>query len=237
MIELEDVSFEYTRQHPVIQRMHLKIVPGEFVFVVGPNGSGKSTLLKLLAGLLSPTAGEISLFGRSLSLFSHDELSRVRAWLPAPYALNISCSVREVVTLGCLPFPALSSFQRDKIVIKSLKTMDLWRKRYHDYCTLSDGEKQRTHLARTHAQVAANTGYQLQNIAHQRVCGSTPPRYWLLDEPTNFLDSHHKSLAMNTLKSFTKDGNSVVVASHDVTIADRYADRVVLMECRSDFER
>jgi ABC-type hemin transport system ATPase subunit len=42
---------------------------------------------------------------------------------------------------------------------------------------------------------------------------------------------------MNTLKSFTKDGNSVVVASHDVTIADRYADRVVLMECRSDFER
>jgi iron complex transport system ATP-binding protein len=229
VIDLEEVSFEYVRQHSVIKTLNLKIVPGELVFVVGPNGSGKSTLLQLLAGLLLPTAGEISLFGRSLSLFSHDELSRVRAWLPAPYALNISCSVREVVTLGCLPFPALSPFQRDKVVINSLKTMDLWRKRYHDYCTLSDGEKQRTHLARTHAQVSANASHrQLQDIAYQQNT-STLSRYWLLDEPTNFLDSHHKSLAMNALKAFTKNGNSVVVASHDFAIADCYADRVVRM--------
>lgn len=188
------------------------VSPGELTAVLGPNGAGKSTLLGALSGDLRPTSGAVELDGRPLDDWSALEQARARAVLRQHSELGFPFSALEVVRMGRHPHAGVLSADEDRrIVRESLQQVDAWALRHRRYTTLSGGEQQRVHAARTLAQLAGGG------------------RYWLLDEPTASLDPAHQHATLRLARRVAGEGVGVMVVLHDLNLAARYADRVILM--------
>ncbi|TFE43345.1 ABC transporter ATP-binding protein [Streptomyces sp. ICN441] len=195
--------------HRLLDDIEMAAGDGKVVGLLGPNGSGKSTLLRLLAGLRRPDTGTIRYDDTSL-----DDLGRrVRARRLAVVEQDVSAhnrvNVRQIVELGRTPFrgrfDALTQYDR-RIVDAALERTDITDKQHRSWHTLSGGEKQRTQLARALAQ---------------------EPREILLDEPTNHLDIRHQLELLDLLTSLDV---TCVVALHDLNLAARYCDHVVVLD-------
>ncbi|AWK07687.1 histidinol phosphatase [Streptomyces spongiicola] len=195
--------------HRLLDGIDMAAPDGKTVGLLGPNGSGKSTLLRLLAGLRRPDTGTIRYDDTSL-----DDLGRrVRARRLAVVEQDVSAhhhvNVRQVVELGRTPFrgrfDALTERDR-RIVDAALERTEISDKQHRSWHTLSGGEKQRTQLARALAQ---------------------EPREILLDEPTNHLDIRHQ---LELLDLLTHLDVTCVVALHDLNLAARYCDHVVVLD-------
>lgn len=182
---------------------------GKTVGLLGPNGSGKSTLLRLLAGLRRPDTGTIRYDGTSLADLGRRALARRLAVVEQDVSAHHHVNVRQVVELGRTPFrgrfDALTEHDR-QVVDAALERTDLTAKQHQSWHTLSGGEKQRTQLARALAQ---------------------EPREILLDEPTNHLDIRHQLELLDLLTSLDV---TCVVALHDLNLAARYCDHIVVMD-------
>jgi len=195
----------------LVDNVSLCAQPGELVGLIGPNGAGKSTLLATLAGLVKPHKGEVVLAGRPLASYAANERAQTIGWLEQLAASHWPVSVEHLVSLGRLPY--LSAWQNltddDHHDIESaMKATDCYSLRNRQVSNLSGGELTRVMLARV---LAAN------------------PQVVLADEPVSALDIGHQLQTMELLKSLVGNGRTCVVVLHDLLLAQRYCDRLYLM--------
>ncbi|MGC7839876.1 heme ABC transporter ATP-binding protein [Pseudomonas sp. L7] len=212
MLEVKGLSLKRGGTE-VLHGIDLHLRPGQVLGVLGPNGAGKSSLLGALCGELAPSQGHVLLQGRALAHWPGQERARRLAVLPQVSSLGFAFSVEEVVGLGRLPHG--SGQQRDREIVEAaLKAADAWHLVERSYLALSGGERQRVHLARVLAQLwPGEEGATL-----------------LLDEPTSALDPLHQHTTLQAVRSFADRGAAVLVILHDLNLAARYCDAILLLE-------
>ena len=197
----------------VLRAIDLQLLPGQMLGVLGPNGAGKSSLLGALCGEFAPTQGRVTLQGKALSAWAGPARARQLAVLPQASSLGFGFRVAEVVGLGRLPHG--SGQQRDaEIVEAALRAADAWHLVERSYLALSGGSQQQVHLARVLAQLWP--GEQGRTL--------------LLDEPTSLLDPLHQHTTLEAVRRFADRGAAVLVILHDLNLAARYCDRILLLE-------
>ena len=184
------------------------VYPGELVGVIGMNGAGKTTLLKAAAGLLPMMNGEVQWMGRRET---HGPRAKDVAYLPQGAECQWAMKVRDVVALGRLPH--LATFQRMgakdwALVEQAMAETDCLHLQGRDATTLSFGERSRVMLARA--------------LAGQ-------PKLLLADEPNAGLDPAHQLHLMEMLREKTSQGLAVMASLHDLTLAARFCDRILLL--------
>ncbi|WP_286915580.1 MULTISPECIES: heme ABC transporter ATP-binding protein [unclassified Pseudomonas] len=197
----------------VLHDLNLQLHPGQVVGVLGPNGAGKSSLLGVLCGELTPGQGQVTLQGRPLADWAGPERARRLAVLPQVSSLGFSFKVEEVVGMGRMPHDS-GQLRDAEIVEAALRAADAWHLLGRSYLALSGGERQRVHLARVLAQLWPGEA------------GTT----LLLDEPTSMLDPLHQHTTLQAVRSFADRGAAVLVILHDLNLAARYCDRILLLE-------
>lgn len=196
----------------VLQEVSLALQPGEVLGVLGPNGAGKSTLLGALNGELTLAGGAVRLDGRPLTDWQGTERARRLAVLPQSSTLNFAFTVESVVGFGRLPHE--SGRQRDREIIEAaLDAADASHLVGRSYLALSGGERQRVHLARVLAQLWPGGAEQVL----------------LLDEPTSALDPLHQHTTLQAVREFADHGAAVLVILHDLNLAARYCDNLLLL--------
>jgi len=210
LIEISHLTFGY-HGAPVLRDISFAVGAGELVALCGPNGAGKSTLLRLLLGLHAPSSGTVTLAGNPLASLTRREIARHAALLPQDAPTDVPLSVREAVSLGRLPH--LGRLQPETAadvdaVARALAATDTAALADRPITELSGGERHRAHLARALAQEAS---------------------LLLLDEPIAGLDIAHKLAAMDLLRATADAGRAVVVALHDLALAARRCDRMLLL--------
>lgn len=195
----------------ILREVSLAATGGELIAVIGPNGAGKSTLLGTLAGLLPPTSGRVELDGLDLRHIPPRTLAVRRAYLPQNPRCEWPISVERVVALGLTPIlPALGALPSAfaQRIDRALERCDLTDLRFQAVTTLSGGELTRAMLARALV---------------------SEPDVLIVDEPIAGLDPRHGLDAMRRLADYARGGKLVVAAIHDLTLAARYASRIVAL--------
>jgi iron complex transport system ATP-binding protein len=190
----------------------LTLERGELVALVGPNGSGKSTLLEVLLGARSCDAGAVRLDGAPLGALSPRERARTMTMVGHVGMPDFALRARDVVALGRIPHEGPfggTTAADDAAIDAALDATDTRPLADRELGTLSSGELQRVHLARALAQ-------QVSVV--------------LLDEPTANLDPLHQLTAMRMLRAFVDRGGAALVVLHDLTLAARHCDRVLVLE-------
>ena len=210
MLRAQDVSVELAST-PIVEHATLELRRGELTLLVGPNGAGKTTLMRALAGLL-PAQGSIELAGRPLASYSARDRARQIAYLPQGHVFHWPMSVAAVVALGRHPhadaFAPLADADRSAVGRALAATaVEPWASRA--VTTLSGGERARVALARALA---------------------TQAPILLADEPTMSLDPRHQLIVMELLARAAHDGGAVLAIVHDLALAARFGDRVIMME-------
>ena len=210
---LEGVAATYdTSGAEALCGVSLTIEPGEFVAVVGPNGAGKSTLLQLLAGLVEPSRGTVTLDGVALRDHRRRDLARRIAWLPQRLEPAFDITVADLVALGRTAHRSLWGGDDDadrRAIDGALAATDTTEFRGRLVQELSGGERQRVALAMSLAQA---------------------PEVLLLDEPTTHLDpAHAQGLLDVVARKHLDEGLTVVAVFHDLNLAALAAGRVVVI--------
>lgn len=192
--------------HKVVEDVSLDLAPGDLVGLIGPNGAGKTTLMRAALGLL-PFEGS-----SSLASLAHRERAKVAAWLPQERDIAWPVSVATLVALGRTPYLAagrkLSAADRAAIG-SAIARMDLQSLQHRTATELSGGEKARALIARVLAQ-------------------ETP--VVLADEPVAGLDPSHQIAAMKVFAALAREGRTVLVSLHDLSLASRYCKRLILLD-------
>ncbi|EJM17182.1 ABC-type hemin transport system, ATPase component [Pseudomonas sp. GM18] len=197
----------------VLTGITLELQPGEVLGVLGPNGAGKSTLLGALCGELPADHGSVWLDGRELRHWAGAQRAQRLAVLPQVSTLDFAFRVDEVVGMGRLPYQS-GRVRDDEIVAAALQAADAGHLSGRSYLALSGGERQRVHLARVLAQLWPGEAGQTL----------------LLDEPTSMLDPLHQHTTLQAVREFADRGAAVLVILHDLNLAARYCDRLLLLE-------
>ena len=197
----------------VLTDITLELNPGEVLGVLGPNGAGKSTLLGALCGELSANQGRVWLDERELRDWTGAQRGQRLAVLPQVSTLDFAFRVEEVVGMGRLPHQS-GRVRDDEIVAAALQAADAGHLSGRSYLALSGGERQRVHLARVLAQLWPGEAGQTL----------------LLDEPTSMLDPLHQHTTLQAVREFADRGAAVLVILHDLNLAARYCDRLLLLE-------
>lgn len=200
-------------QATLLRHVDLSLRSGEMVAIVGPNGAGKSTLLRLLSADLRPTHGSIALKGRDIATWSPADLAMQRAMLSQHVSVSFPFTVEEVIRMGAGNRP-LAAVQ--KLIDDAITEVGLDAFRHRELPTMSGGEQQRAHFARILVQLA---------------CGeaTSGPGILMLDEPTSSLDLRHQIALVETSRQRARNGTAVIAVLHDLNLAIRFADRIVVM--------
>jgi iron complex transport system ATP-binding protein len=210
-LAMEQLFFAYG-ETPILAGLDLSVATGTITGILGPNGSGKTTLVRLASAALRPSAGRIDLFGDDLASLPARERARRVAVVPQETHPVFEFTVDEIVRMGRAPHLGLLGLEKPhdrKIAREAMERCEVAELSVRSFRALSGGERQRVMLARALAQEA---------------------RLLLLDEPTAFLDLKHR-LAVYALlgRLHVERGLTVVVVSHDINLAARYCDRLVLL--------
>ena len=195
----------------ILDEVKIELRAGEFVGIIGPNGSGKSTLLRVLARLERPIAGQVSIDDVDLSGISAVELARRIGYHEQNPRLHWPLHVRTIVALGRLPhvrgLGALGEHDR-RLIADAISETDLHALLDRRGNVLSGGELARVHIARLIAG------------GHEFI---------LADEPIANLDPRFQMEILGTLRRHTKEDRGAAVVLHDLNIASRHCDRLVLL--------
>lgn len=208
MITASGVSFAYA-DDPTLNGVGITAEPGTVVGLIGPNGSGKTTFLRTLYAALSPRAGLITVDGLELGSLSRPELARRVAVVVQENAAELPITVAQMVLLGRSPH--LSSLQRysatdHHAAAQALHRVGAGHLADRGFATLSGGERQRVLIAR---------------------CLAQETDHLLLDEPTNHLDIRFQHEILELVRALRV---STIVVLHDLNLAARYCDRLVLLD-------
>ncbi|MEV2237150.1 ABC transporter ATP-binding protein [Micromonospora sp. NPDC049891] len=207
MIQATRVSWRYGA-NPVIDGVSVTARPGRVLGLIGPNGSGKTTLLRLLYGALRSGTGRIIVDGDDLAALPSREAARRLAVVVQETGGETALTVAELVLLG--RGPHLNAFQRTgpadhEIATECLIRVGAAHLGSRAFARLSGGERQRVLIARALAQQATHL---------------------LLDEPTNHLDIRYQHEILRLVRDL---GTCAVVVLHDLNLAARYCDDLVLL--------
>lgn len=212
MIACEAVGFGYEDQ-PVLRDVTLAIAPGELVCLVGPNGAGKTTLVRLIAGLLQPARGSVRVAGLDPARAARREVARRLAYVPQVYEIAFPFTVGEVVLMGRyahqggLGFESAADLAAARTAMERCDVSALEQRRFD---AISGGEQRRALLAQAFCQGADAI---------------------VLDEPTAALDPAHGRAVLAALRAECTDRQACgVVVTHDLNLAARWADRVVVLD-------
>ncbi|WCT75152.1 ABC transporter ATP-binding protein [Sphingomonas naphthae] len=210
-IALDRVSVRLGRR-AVVEQVSATLTPGSLVGIIGPNGAGKSTLVRAMLGLLPTTAGTIAIDGDPVARMPRAAIARRIAYLPQGQALHWPLEVRRVVALGRLPHmaPLSGLAPADAAAIdRAIARADIAHLAGRTATELSGGERARVLLARALAVEAPAL---------------------VADEPLAALDPGHQIDVMRLLADEARGGALVVAVLHDLTMAARYCDRLLLMD-------
>ena len=211
MIEFQDLSKSYGPGLQALNKISLTIARGELVFIAGPSGAGKSTLLKLIIRQEEPSAGRIWVDGQNISRLRTRSVLAFRrrtGLVLQPVRLLADLTVLENVALAAEVAGAAKKNSRSQAQ-RLLQELELYERRAALPATLSAGEQQRVALARALI---------------------SEPKLILADEPTANLDIDAAHPLMRLLVRAREHGATVVVASHDLRLANHYGDRVLRLE-------
>ena len=196
---------------PVLEDVSFSLEQGEIVGLVGPNGAGKTTILKLLTGELKPQQGRVEILGKSIREFSAQTLARQLGYLPQEAEIHWPLAVERVVALGRVPhlMPWEDLKSTDETIIEdAMRATDTFHLRGRRIDHLAGGEKALVMIARL--------------LAGQ-------PKLLLADEPVQGLDPAHGLQVMELLRSVAGGGRGVLVVLHDLALAARFCDRILLL--------
>lgn len=213
VFDVAGLSFRYAHANiDAVHRLDLDVFGGEMVALLGPNGSGKSTLLRLMLGARRPLSGSVLLLGRAVNDWPREEIARRIGVVTQAEELVFPMTVRDLVAMG--RYPHLGAWRRESAadraaIARALERCGMNELAHRSVLELSGGERQRARVARALAQ---------------------EPRTLLLDEPSASLDIAHEMALFELLAELRADGVTLVVVTHNINIAARYADRLVLLD-------
>jgi iron complex transport system ATP-binding protein len=195
----------------VLSDLSFQLSSGHLVALVGPNGAGKTTLLRALAGLV-PCDGAIRIGGEALSSLPLRERARRFGYLPQGHPVHWPRPARDIVALGRYPHgatdPARLSAADAEAVLRAMHAADVVDLSHRRVTELSGGERSRVALARVLAVEAPVI---------------------LADEPTSSLDPRHQLEVMQTLRAAADKGALVILVTHDLGLAARFADTMLVL--------
>ncbi|MGD6807708.1 MAG: ABC transporter ATP-binding protein [Candidatus Bathyarchaeia archaeon] len=210
-ITVQDVTFSY-RSTPTLRNVSIELKDSKTLGLIGPNGSGKTTLLKCMNKILEPKQGTIILDTRAIKKMSRIEVAKYIGYVPQSSTENAEgLPVLEIVLMGRRPHIGWQSSEKDlEKVWSALKVLNIEHIAMRDFFELSGGEQQRVLIARSLAQEA---------------------KVLLLDEPTSSLDIRHQLEVMDlTRKLVAKEHLAAAIAIHDLNLAYRFCDKIVMMK-------
>jgi zinc transport system ATP-binding protein len=206
IVSLSKLCFSYGVEQ-VIQSVSFDILPGDFIGLIGQNGSGKTTLLKLMLGLLKPTSGTISIFGKSLTTFREwhnigyvPQKSHIDSQFPA--------SVLEIVSLG-LSKQSHTTSQASQRINQAIAQVELTTVMHKRIGELSGGQQQRVLIAKA-----------LVNN----------PQLLILDEPTTGIDAQAQTQFTQILKKLHQTGITIILVSHDTHTITSLVNKVIHLQ-------
>ena len=209
-IEAKNIAARFGRVS-VLEGVDFTVRAGEMVGLIGPNGSGKTTLLRIIANLRAPEGGQVHYAGRTAAEIGRRELARQIAYLAQGGNVHWRMRVDTLIGLGRLPhrrpFQGLDSADRDAVE-RAMVAADVTAFRLRTMGEVSGGERMRILLARA-----------LAVEAHML----------LADEPIAALDPLHQLQVMTLLRATAHQGRGVIVVLHDLALAARFCDRLVLL--------
>lgn len=213
MISLENIIKTYGKgeaETQVLKGINLSINQGEFVAIMGPSGSGKSTLLNILGTLDTPSDGQYYFQGVDIGALSKDQRALFRreilGFIFQGFNLMKKTSALENVEVPLI-YQGIGKEERKKIATESLVSVGLQDRVSYDTSQLSGGQQQRVAIARAI---------------------STHPEILIADEPTGNLDTQRSHEIMKLLKSFNKEGITILMVTHEEEMA-AYASRTIVL--------
>jgi cell division transport system ATP-binding protein len=211
VIQLFHVTKEYPGDGPALQDVTLEVGKGEFVFLTGPSGAGKSTLLKLIFCDEPASSGQLLLFGKNVAKIRASAVPFVRRNIGVVFQDFKLLPQRTVAENVALPLEVRALGERDirRRVTMLLRSVGLEHRADRFPLSLSGGEQQRVAVARALAP---------------------DPALLLADEPTGNLDPERTLEVMDLLETANARGTTVVVATHDRSLLERYKKRVLVLE-------
>ena len=210
-IAFQKVSFGYTPKKQILQEIDLTLPKQQLVAILGPNGSGKTTLIKQINRILTPQKGIVTADGGNLAELTPGQLARTIAYVPQMTGGIMAGSVMDTVMLGRKPYIKWKPGEEDvDIVSKCILRFGLQDIAHRQFHALSGGQKQTVLIARALAQT---------------------PQIYLFDEPVSFLDVRNQLEIMTAARELVEqDGKTVIMVLHDLNLALRFADHVVIMK-------
>ena len=196
----------------VLRGIDLDVVAGEVVCIIGPSGSGKSTLLRCLNHLETPSAGDVTVLGQSVTRAGRKDLARIRrdiGMVFQQFNLFPHMSVLENVMEGQRVVLRRSKDESGRVALAALEKVGLKDKTHSRPRSLSGGQQQRVAIAR---------------------CLAMNPKVMLFDEPTSALDPELRGEVLDTMRALATEGMTMVVVTHEMGFARRVADRAVFID-------
>lgn len=211
MIRVKELSFSYNRRTQILTAMTFAVSCGEILGVIGPNGAGKSTLIRCLNRILIPREGSVFLKGQDIKTYARKEIAKLIGYVPQKHSSTFPCKVLEVVMTGLgKTWNQTGAMKQAEIALQALELLNMEDMALRDFEFLSGGEQQKVVIARVIASQA---------------------EVMLFDEPTSSLDIRYQFETLRLIKSIVKkNAYSAVIAIHDLNMAMRYCDRILLLD-------
>jgi len=207
-LEIAGMDFAYDRKL-VLKNVNLKVKEGEFLTIIGPNASGKTTLLKCINNILKPKKGTIKVDGNDINHIGMDGVARKIGYVPQMSNRAFPTTVFDTVLMGRRPHGNWKPSDSDyRLVSEYMEKLDLQDIALREIGELSGGQRQKVMIARALVQ---------------------EPDILLLDEPTSSLDLKHQLEVMEMVDKQTENGLTVVMTMHDLNLALRFSEKIIML--------
>lgn len=212
IISADGLSVGYGRK-VIVDGIEFEVKQGEILTLIGPNGAGKSTVLKTIAGYLKRLDGTVMVGNRDMLEFSEKEMAKKLSVVLTERISPELMTCREVVETGRYPYTGSFGLltEKDRAVVENaIEKVSMQDYADVDFSSVSDGQRQRVMLARAICQ---------------------EPQILILDEPTSYLDIHHKIQFLEILRSLAKEKQMAVILSmHELDFAEKISDYVLCIK-------
>lgn len=212
IISADRLSVGYGKR-VIVNGIEFEVKQGEILTLIGPNGAGKSTVLKTIAGYLKRLDGTVMVGNRDMLEFSEKEMAKRLSVVLTERISPELMTCREVVETGRYPYTGSFGLltEKDRAVVENaIEKVSMQDYADVDFSSVSDGQRQRVMLARAICQ---------------------EPEILILDEPTSYLDIHHKIQFLEILRSLAKEKQMAVILSmHELDFAEKISDYVLCIK-------